>query len=87
MLIPILTFLAGITLGFLFAWGRYSDKLPDKMHITVDVDTERLANIFTALVESDLTVFYLDFPGLKPNSSCRIYFTDTKKRLEKSIKN
>lgn len=88
----IITFLAGAIFGSsacLLAWRikAKNPKLPDNIHIILDADFARLATIFDAVEQTDSTSFWLDFPGARPNSSCRIYFNNTKKRLEQTINN
>lgn len=88
----IITFLAGAIFGSsacLLAWRIKSkideDKLPDNIHIILDADFARLATIFDAVEQTGSTSFWLDFPGTTPDTSCRIYFNNTKKRLEQEL--
>jgi hypothetical protein len=86
------TFLAGIILGsavtrllFCRKASEQSNELPDKMQITLDVDIAKIATIFDAISKTDVTAFYVDFPGLYPETFCRIYFLDSKKRMEQEL--
>ena len=86
-------FLAGIIVGggiCLLAWRikakNKTQKLPDNIHIILDADFARLADVFAAVEQTGTTSFWLDFPGATPEKSCRIYFNNTKKRLEQTIK-
>jgi hypothetical protein len=87
------TFLAGAISGFLICllvWRirtkNKTQKLPDNIHIILDADFARLATVFAAVEQTGTTSFWLDFPGTTPEKSCRIYFNNTKKRLEQTIK-
>ena len=86
-------FLAGVIFGggiCLLAWRiitkNKTQKLPDNIHIILDADFARLATIFDSVEQTGTTSFWLDFPGATPDRSCRIYFNNTKKRLEQTIK-
>jgi hypothetical protein len=85
-MITLITFLAGAIVGSLATYWWRRNKLPDQMHIKLDIDTNKMADIFATVAQAELTAYYLDFPGLRPGSFCRIYFTDTKKRLEQTVK-